>query len=282
MKKVLITGANGFTGRHLVQSLEGTDWEVIPMDVTAGGLRNEVTVDFCDEDFIGRLRELPKVDAVVHLGTRVGWDGGTRAELFQPNVLATAELVRWAKEMGSLFIFASAALIGGERNPHITADCPLNTENDYLYSKWLAEKIIEMSGIRHSILRISGIFGAHGPTHLGINNAITGALEGKPPVRFGDGKIKRNYIYVKDLCRTIIYCLDNPAVVEGRHLVGGTRSDTIAEMLQVICEELLPGKSPEVKPGKKDYNQVVDPSPILPETRGFREAVRDIKNKLNG
>jgi nucleoside-diphosphate-sugar epimerase len=274
MKKVLITGANGFTGTHLAAALEGSEWEVLPLGHKKSGLKNEVVIDFCDEGFMSRLATLPAVDAVVHLGTRVGWDGCTRAELFQPNILATAQLVQWAGNNDSYFVFASAALIGGEQTPHITAGSGLNTENPYLYSKWLGEELIRMSGIRHGILRISGIFGKDGPSHLGINRAITNALKGIPPVQYGDGQIKRNYIYVKDLCRIIQYCLDRD--IQGTHLVAGSSGNSLAEMLGIICEELLPGQEPEVRPGKGGYHQLIDPSPSLPATRSFREAIRDI------
>lgn len=272
MKRVLITGANGFTGSTLVKTLE--EWEIFPMTQWKTGLKNEVTIDFCDDRFVSVLQTLPRVDAVVHLGTRVGWDGSTRAELFQPNVLATAELVNWAKHHNSTFVFTSAALICGERNTYITAGCGLDTENDYLYSKWLGEEIIEVSGIRHAILRISGIFGKDGPSHLGINNAITGALQGIPPVQYGDGKPKRNYIYVKDLCHIIKNCIDHN--IEGTHLVGGSEANTIAEMLGMICDVLLPGSKPGIRPGKSGYDQVIEPSPALPKGRTFEEALHDI------
>jgi UDP-glucose 4-epimerase len=275
MKRVLITGANGFTGSHLVRLLGGSGYEVIPLDQRGTGLKNEVVIDFCDERFPDVLKGLPPVYAVVHLGARVGWDGSTRAELFQPNILATAQLVHWAKKSNSYFVFASAALIAGEGNPYINDSCLLNTENEYLYSKWLGEEIIKMSEIRHAILRISGIFGKNGPSHLGINKAITDALAGIPPVRYGDGKIKRNYIYVKDLCNIIKYCLEN--TIEGCHLVGGAYGDTIAEMLETVCNVLLPGSKPKIREGNPGYDQIIELSHLLPTGRTFEEAVKDIK-----
>jgi len=279
-KKVLVTGANGFTGSTLIKILQDSDWNIIPMTQWKIGLKNEVTIDFCDKGFMKLLQGLSPVDAVVHLAARVGWDGSSRADLFQPNVLAAAELVNWAKHHNSYFVFASAASICGELNPHIAAGCVLNTDNDYLYSKWLGEEIIRMSGIKHAILRISGIFGKNGPTHLGINNAIASALQGTPPVQFGSGNIKRNYVYVKDLCDIIKYCLDN--TIEGTHLVGGSQSNTMAEMLEMICEVLLPGKKPELRPGKEGHNQLIDHSPLLPHGRTFKEALLDIASGGQG
>jgi UDP-glucose 4-epimerase len=279
-KKVLVTGANGFTGNTLIKILPESQWEIIPMTHREMGLKNEVTVDFCDKGFVNVLQGLSPVHAVVHLAARVGWDGSTRAGLFQPNVLATAELANWAKYHNSYFVFASAALICGERNPHITAGCVLNTDNDYLYSKWLGEEMIRMSGIKHGILRIAGIFGKNGPSHLGINNAITGALKGIPPVQYGNGKIKRNYVYVKDLCNMIKYCLEH--TIEGTHLIGGSQAIGIAEMLEIICDVLLPGEKPVIQPGKGGHNQLVQPSPLLPGGRTFKEAILDIASASGG
>jgi UDP-glucose 4-epimerase len=275
MKKILITGSQGFTGSRLAALLESTGLEVTGLDVAASEEKNRRAVDFADNGFAGILHALPPVDAVVHLGARIGWYGGTRADLFRPNVLATAELASWARQNNSYFIFASAALIGGETTPHITTTRGLNTENDYLYSKWLAEKNIEMSGVEHVILRISGIFGANGPGHLGVNNAITRALQGKPPVRYGDCKIKRNYVYVKDLCGAVKYCLDNR--IQGTHLVGGPKPVSIAEMLETICDILLPGQEPDVRPGGGGFDQIIEPSVHLPAGRSFADAITDIK-----
>jgi UDP-glucose 4-epimerase len=278
MKRVLITGANGFTGRVLKNTLSGqdADVEVIPMVQEACGFAGEVVADFCDDGFHRLLLQLQPVDAVVHLGTRVGWDGSTRADLFKPNVLATAQLVEWAQRNGSYFVFASAALIAGTDTPFITAKNgpDLQTDNDYLYSKWLTEQIIKMSGVKHAILRISGIFGKDGPSHLGINNAIRGALNGIPPVQYGDGNIKRNYIYVKDLCAAIRGLIHQP--VEGTLLAAGSFENTIAEMLEIICRYLLPGSQPDTRPGSGGFHQVIEPSRLLPGTRSFEDAVKDI------
>ena len=277
MKPILITGANGFSGRHLLALLGESGIDTLPMVRTACGLENEVVADFCDDNFPALLRKLPPVSAVVHLGTRVGWDGCQREELFKPNILATAQLADWAKTYNSYFIFASAAVIAGEHTPHITGDTgfDLNTSNNYLYSKWLGEQVIAMSGIRHLNLRISGIFGRNGPRHLGLNNAIRDARNGSPPAQYGEGKIKRNYIYVKDLCIAIQYCLANQ--LEGTLLAAGTYKNSLAEILETLCDVLLPGSEPEKCPGGGGHDQIIDSSPLLPTTRTFKEAIEDIK-----
>ena len=162
-RKILITGASGFIGVALRKMLINTDWEMYFLARQHIGFANETIVDFCDPDFCRVIKTLPKIDVVVHLGAKIGWDGSSRESLFKPNVLATAKLVNWAKDIGAYFVFASAAIVCGVKNTHITFDSEPNPDTDYGYSKFLAEEIIKMSGVKHSILRISGVFGKDGP-----------------------------------------------------------------------------------------------------------------------
>jgi len=274
-KRILITGASGFIGGTLIKILADTDSEMFSFVRQRTGLKNEIITDFCDPDFYKVVNTLPKVDVLIHLGAKIAWDGSSRESLFKPNVFATAELVNWAKDIGAYFVFASVAIVCGVKNTHITSDSVPNPDTDYGYSKWLAEEMIRMSGVKHAILRISGVFGKDGPSHLGINKAINGAIDGIAPVQYGSGKMKRNYIYVKDLCKVIISCIENQ--ISGTHLVAGSSVNTISEMLEIICNILLPDKIPERLKAGKIINQIIEHSSCLPRGRLFKDAIEDIK-----
>ena len=274
-ERVLITGANGFIGSTFMRRLEDTMWEVISLKRKSSILKNEVVLDFCDEDFYVKLDSLPKVDAVIHLGARIGWDGSPRSGLFVPNVLATAELARWSNKIGAYFIFASAAIICGLDNTYIKSDSKPQFDSDYGYSKWLAEELIRMSGVKYAILRIGGVFGKNGPKHLSLNLSIDNALNGIRPIQYGAGNQKRNYIYVEDLADILLYCLENR--IEGTHLVAGSDINTISEMLNIICNVLIPGEKPDVRVGGEGYDQIIQHSDLLPMGQSFDSAISDIK-----
>ena len=279
-KKILITGASGFIGKVLMENLINTNYELIPMVRKSIGFRNEIVIDFNDSSFYTKVNSLPKVEVVVHLGAKIGFGNVTSKELFVPNVFSTAVLVNWANMSNAYFLFASTAIISGIRSNYITSESKPCPDTDYAYSKWLAEEIIKMSGVKSAILRIGGVFGKNGPSHLGINTAIDRALKGQSPIQYGDGKIKRNYIYVKDLAEVIKFCIEKE--VEGIHLVAGSFTYSIAEMLQIICDVLLPEKNPEICSGSKDsYDQIIEHSLSLPKGRSFKEAIEDIKSTLN-
>ncbi|MEM2024428.1 MAG: NAD-dependent epimerase/dehydratase family protein, partial [Candidatus Caldarchaeum sp.] len=62
--KTLVTGSQGFVGRHLVEYLRGRGFEVVGVDVRDGC---EVRVDVTDYEAVARVFSSSRFDAVVHL-----------------------------------------------------------------------------------------------------------------------------------------------------------------------------------------------------------------------
>lgn len=271
----MITGVNGFVGTDLMRNLGKTDCELIPILRRSAGFKNEVIIDFCNPNFYSVIKRLPKVDAIIHLGAKVDFNIKDMNAFFEPNILATAQLANWANKIDAHFIFASSAIIFGTKNSRITLESKPDPDTNYGYSKWLAEEIIRASGVKYTILRIAGVFGKGGPSHLGINKAINDALKGVIPVQYGTGKIKRNYIYVKDLSKIIEFCIERK--IKGTHFVSGSSINTISEMLQLVCDVILPGRKPEYRQGTDGHDIIIEHSAHLPKGRSFEEAIRDIK-----
>ena len=279
---VLITGASGFIGGALVRMLNRVgpqiDYKVIPMVRKPSGLPDEVVLDFESRDFGYKIRKLRPVDAIVHLGAKVDlsmkliW----KNDLYLSNVLATAILARWARTTGAYFVFTSTVMIHGAQTSEVKKDTSPNPDTGYADSKWLAEGAIRIYEPEHLILRLAGVYGNNGPLHLGINKAITQAQNSVVPTLTGDGAGKRNYIYVADLAKLLLFCLKSR--ITGTHLVAGTEVISIAEMLRLICDAFLPGTQPIRKEGDSGRDQIVEHSKELHwRMKGFEEALRNMK-----
>jgi nucleoside-diphosphate-sugar epimerase len=277
MRRVLITGANGFLGRHLRAELSGSSWTVVPLVRRPCGAAGEVVADLAGEELPAVLAGLPEIDAVVHLGARTGWDGAPAADLFRPNVLATGLLADWARRRGAVFVFASAALVCGEASECIGAASAPAARHPYLVAKWLGEELIRASGVERVILRLAGVFGLGGPSHLGLNRVLAAAINGAVPRQCGTGAIRRNYLYVKDAGAIIRHCLDHAGDCVGVHLASGAEPLTMSAMLGSVCDVFLPGRFPEIVAGDGGRDQLIEPSPFLPAGRPFIEALRDIR-----
>lgn len=280
-RTVLVTGATGFIGRATVAALTEAGWQVTQGSRLACETLEQGTVylDLANPETLLDLAKATRFDAIVHLGTHVGWSGESEADMFVSNVLSTGYLAYLAKLWDAHLIFASAAIVHGVRNEAIDSNSKICTDTPYAKSKWLGEQLLAASNVKHSVLRIAGVFGSNGPTHLGLNRAIEGAIRGEPPLQIGSGKALRNYVYVKDVAQAIVHALQVRLI--GSHLLAGHEAISINNMLQQVCDILTPGLHPTIKDGPEALNQVIAPSIFLPKTREFREALNDIKKGCN-
>jgi nucleoside-diphosphate-sugar epimerase len=277
-KNVLLLGGAGFIGKATLYCLESAGWKVTKGVRNRRAVEGELEIDLTDAARVLALRDQHHFDAIVHLAANVSWDGATDAEMFLPNVLSTGCLSFLAREWGAQLIFASTAIVCGDRTQRIDQHSPIAPENPYAKSKWLAEQLIVASSARHCILRIGGVFGPRGPSHLGLNRAIDGVIRGEAPTVIGLGSALRNYVYVKDVASMLTFALEKSIL--GVHLVAGSEILSIRSMLEEVCRVLSPSIKPSNQMGSEGANQIIVASSFLPAARKFSDALIDIKNSL--
>lgn len=147
---VAVVGATGFVGRHVTARLAESGHRVIAISRTSRRLPTwgaEVTTDAVDvETGRGLPAALDGVDAVVHL---VAIPRQARGRTFAAvNVRGTQRVVEAARAAGvRRFVHLSA--LGVADDPRL----------DYLYSKWLGERIVRESDLDWVVFRPSLMFG---------------------------------------------------------------------------------------------------------------------------
>jgi UDP-glucose 4-epimerase len=279
LKTVLVTGANGFIGRSVVAELESAGWAVTKGIRSSQKILGEgfIGLDLNDPDSLLSLGSRVRFDAIVHLGANVELTGGSDAEIYNQNILSTALLAFLAAKWNSFLIFASTVIVCGVRTESIDINSLINTDTPYAKSKYIGEELIVASKVRSCIIRIAGTFGYMGPSHLGLNRAIACAISGVSPTQITSGKALRNYIYVEDVGRSIVYALDHQ--IQGIHFLAGSEVLSVAQMLGEVCEVFLPGQHPVAIHGQESSDQIIKSSPLLPRSRSFHDALLDIKGR---
>lgn len=275
---VLVTGASGFLGSSVVPALRKAGCEVVIASRNLSSRENselsEVQLNLLDPDSVVRLAEKERFDHVVHLAAMVGWGASDPESLFRCNALATALLADLAKEWCSHLVYASAALVCGSRKPLISPNSLPNPDTDYLLSKFRGEEFIRIVEARACVLRLGGIFGPGGPSHLGINRSLNAALRGEAPLPVGCAKSWRNYIYVEDAANAVVFAIQNKC--QGTFNVAGSTADTIGDMVQAMVSRFVPGGLVDTAEGSRCYDQIVVPSGEFPRSRTFETALHDI------
>lgn len=217
MKRVLVTGANGFIGRALCERLHRDGcWDVI------GAVRAETASSLPDgikTVEVGSIgphtdwsNALSDIDFIVHLAARVHVMKETSknpiAEYRDVNVLGIERLARMAAQRGvKRFIFVSTIKVNGEetRDRPFTAEDIPNPQDPYAISKWEAEKVLteisKKTGLHVVVVRSPMVYG---PFVKGNFIRLLQLVKTGLPLPLGSIKNRRSFIYVENLVDLVI------------------------------------------------------------------------------
>lgn len=273
--RVLLTGTSGFLGKEVAQLLEKQGAELYHLTRRSLDLVNEIVWDFTSP-----LPPLPRVDAFIHMAATVDFSDVTSKPLLD-NAVPILHLAHWLAQNNIRLYYTSAASIHGQAT-HWGLSAPLSPSSPYIVSKLIGERIFTSVRPQATIFRLGGIYGIHGPRHLGLNRAIDDAIfSGIPPVLYGSGRALRNYICVKDAASWISAEVINPTCQHNQANIlylGGNEILSIRKYLQTIIDVFLPGEVIQEYTGCESQDIIIDSSksPIIGQT--FKEYLKGIKD----
>ncbi len=227
MARILVTGASGFIGRHLVPALRDAGHAVFEVDINSGDVADESTwVDF------------PRSDVVLHLAgkTFVPDSWADPAGFIKCNLLGTVSALNYCRRNNARLVFLSSYLYGNQKVLPIPETAPLVVNNPYGLSKKLAEEACwffsDSFGIHVTILRLFNVYGPWQPEHFLIPSIIRQVNAGQV-IRVKDLEPKRDYVYVKDVAQAILKAVD---CQEGFRIfnIGSGASHSVEELIRII------------------------------------------------
>ncbi len=212
---VLVTGATGFLGRHLVRALLERGHRVRALGRQASAFvagAEAVRGDLRDRASV--MAACDGVGAVFHVGAlSAPW--GPAAEFHAVNVAGTEHVLAGCRLHGvrRLVHVSSPSVtfrdrdVSGETE---AARCPHRYLCDYSLTKRIAEERVRASGVPAVILRPKAIFGP-GDTSL-LPRLLTAARRGRLP-QIGPGDNLVDLTYVENVVQALILALDAPSAV---------------------------------------------------------------------
>lgn len=231
ISQVLVTGATGFIGGHLVERCLSQGLAVRAMarqpDLASwlAGLGAEVVRgDLLDQASLARA--VTGCDAILHAAAWTGGGGPTRRWAWEINVTATDNLLHLAQDLGvrRFLYFSSVAVYGLNSSPVIDETSPTpSTGQLYPDSKIAAEALVhtaQAQGLPTTIIRPACTYGPRGTawTVNVINQIKSGRL-----VLLGRDEGLVNTGYVDNLVDGVMLALHSPAAIgQAFNLCDGT------------------------------------------------------------
>lgn len=212
--KLLLTGANGLLGQHLVTLLlAATDWQVIAVGKGPCRLPQQPSnrfryqaLDMTDGVAATAFYVTERPDIVIHAAahTQVDFCELNPVACWDANVTATRFLVEAAKAFQPFFIFVSTDFVfDGTAGPYTESDVP-NPVSYYGSSKWAGEKEVQQSGLAASIVRTCLVYGTtHDGSRSNIVSWVKNNLSASKPISVVNDQW-RTPTWVNDLAMGIL------------------------------------------------------------------------------
>ena len=263
MRHVLVTGAAGFIGSHLVEDLlrDGSRVTAVdnfdsyyPRQLKEENLRTAQAhprfrlLEADIRDFAGLCTRLPDTyDCVVHLAAKVGVrpsieDTRTYQEV---NVTGTQNMLDFARLRAiPQFVFASSSSVYGT-NPNVPwreEDSSLKPISPYAATKAAGELLghvySHLYGIRFVALRLFTVYGPRQRPDLAINKFAQLMLLRQAIPMFGDGLTRRDYTFVNDVIAAMRKAMDYRDSIYEAINVGGGHPVTLRELIHAMEQAL--------------------------------------------
>jgi UDP-glucuronate 4-epimerase len=268
--RALVTGAAGFIGSHVTESLVADGWDVVGIDnfddfydpalkrENLRGLKKAknfklVEGDIRDPAALEAAAGNGKLDVILHLAARAG----VRPSIELPRVYADVnltgtievlELMR-RKEVPKL-VFASSSSVYGEREgaPFREDDVVDFPISPYAATKkggeLLAYTYHHLHGFAVASLRFFTVYGPRQRPEMAIHKFARAIADGEPITVFGDGTSRRDYTYVDDIVSGVIAAAER---AQGYRIynLGNHRTVELRELIRLLEEDL--GKKAEVR-----------------------------------
>jgi dTDP-glucose 4,6-dehydratase len=292
---VLVTGAGGFIGGHLVTRLvqEGANVRAF---VRYNSRNERGTLDWLSPELLtqvdvvlGDLRDVESVrdaaagtETIFHLGAQIAipYSFVNPRDFFETNVLGTLNVAQAGLHHGvrRLVHTSTSEVYGTAQTVPITEAHPLEPQSPYAASKVAADKLIDAwhrtYELPATVLRPFNTYGPRQSARAVIPTIISQALA-RGPVRLGSLSPRRDLTFVGDTVSGFLAAAASDAAV-GRTIQLGTGTDVsigdIVDMVGELLDQPLEVQHDQrrVRPAQSEVQRLISDPALAAELTGWR------------
>lgn len=280
MKNILVTGATGFIGSHVVPRLVKEGYVVKGVNSLAGDVADPST-----------WNNFPKTDLVVHLAGKsfvpASWTDPL--SFIHCNLFGTTGALEYCRKHKAGLVYISSYLYGNPEHLPISETQPLVANNPYALSKKLAEETCRFYSdsfdVDVTVVRPFNVYGQGQDENFLIPSILRQIGEGKA-IEVKDLEPRRDYVYIRDLVEAIVGavgCCKGFGVLN----IGSGKSYSVSELIAVIqkaCGSSLPVYSRQERRKDEVMDSIADISkardligwePVFDLEAGIQDILRE-------
>ena len=298
-KTVVVTGAGGFIGSHLVEQLIAEGAHVRAMlRYTSRGQRGcldllpdaaiaELAITMGDVRDFDAVREVMRgADAVFHLAALIGipYSYEHPQEVIDTNIIGTSNVLIAAKELGTIervVLTSTSEVYGSALRVPMDETHPLQAQSPYSATK-IAADALGLSFHRSFAMPVTIVrpFNAYGPRQSAravIPVIITQAVTGET-LRLGTLDTTRDFTFVEDTARGFVAVAGADAALGEVVNVGSGTEVTIREIVRKVGEMLgrelaVEGDEQRMRPAKSEVSRLLSDSARAERVAGWRAEI---------
>lgn len=266
--KIIVTGAAGFIGSHLCESLLANGkHSVVGIDTFIGpspleqkqrnlaALSSHPRFTFINGDLMTlQLEDIFKeTDVIYHLaaipGVRSSW--GTEFDPYvRNNILVTQRLLEACKDLNlKKFIYISTSSVYGEKSGMVSEAAMPEPLSPYGITKLTGEYLCRVYqkafDLPLVILRYFTVYGPRQRPDMSFHRFIKQIMAGHPITVFGDGLQTRDFTFIEDCIKATSSVMDADHVIGETINIGGLERASVLDIIRIL--ERITGKTAALK-----------------------------------
>ena len=316
MKKVLVTGADGFIGSHLTEELikQGNKVKafVYYNSFNTWGWLDSLPKEILDEIeiFAGDIRDpngvreaMKGVDEVYHLAALIAipFSYHSPDSYVDTNIKGTLNVLQAAKDLGTnrILITSTSEVYGTAKYVPIDEKHPFQGQSPYSATKIgadrLAESFYRSFNLPISIVRPFNTYGPRQSARAVIPTIITQLLSGKKEIKLGSLTPTRDFNYVKDTANGFIEIAKSNKTIGEEINIATQKEISIGQLAEELISQInskatIVCENQRLRPEKSEVNrllgsnekikQLTDWTPKYSLEQGLSETIKFLKANL--
>jgi UDP-glucose 4-epimerase len=250
----LVTGAAGFVGSHLAESLLRRGHNVVAVDDMSGGFDINVPgrchfirASVCDEEAVAAIFRKYSFDYVYHAAAYAaeGLSHFIRRHNYRNNVIGSVNLINESvNNKVKCFVFFSSIAVYGKGQLPMTEDMRPHPEDPYGIGKFAVEMDLEaahaMFGLPYVVFRPHNVYGERQNLNDRFRNVVgifcRQLLKGEPLSVFGDGSQRRAFTYVGDISDILARAAETPEAYGQAFNIGADQPTSVLELARLLTQ----------------------------------------------